>query len=130
MMQIEKFRRVMQDMGAERGEFVFFGLLLREEAPDKWDLVISAPWLEVDKLKALREFVEKATAILGSQELLTLSRIVTLNPDDPHLNAILQAIQVDNGPLELWNPDFFELDIKHAYILRAKRPKKSELAAT
>ena len=130
MIHIEKFRRVMEDMSAERGEFVFFGLFLREEAPDTWDLVISAPWLETGKLKALGEFVEKVTAIVGKQELLTLSRIVTLNPDDPNLNAILQAIQVDNGPLELWNPDFFELDIKHAYILRAKRPRKPELAAT
>jgi len=130
MIQIEKFRRVMKDVSAERGEFVLFGLFLREEAPDKWDLVISAPWLEADKLKALREFVEKATAIVGSQELLTLSRIVPLNPDDPNLDALLQAVQVDNGPVELWHPDFFGLDIKHAYILRAKRPGKPEPAAT
>src|SRR2546421_8421493 len=61
MIQIEKFRRLMEDISAERGEFVFFGLFLREEAVDKWDLVISAPWIEADKLKALREFVEKAT---------------------------------------------------------------------
>ena len=124
MIQIEKFRRVMQDVSATRGEFVLFGLFLREEAPDKWDLVISAPWLEAEKLKALREFVEKATPIVGSQELLVLSRIVTLSPDDSNLDALLQAVQVDNGPLELWNPDFFGLDIKHAYILRAKRPVK------
>ena len=66
MIQIEKFRRAMQDISATRGEFILFGLFLREEAPDKWDLVISAPWLETDKLKALREFVEKATPIVGS----------------------------------------------------------------
>src|SRR2546423_5692471 len=105
MIQIEKFRRLMEDISAERGEFVFFGLFLREEAVDKWDLVISAPWIEADKLKALREFVEKATPIIGSQGLLTLSRIVTLSLDDPNLDAILKAVQVDNGPLELWHPD-------------------------
>jgi hypothetical protein len=57
MIHIEKFRRVMEDISAERGEFVFFGLFLREEAPDTSDVVISAPWLEAGKLKALREFV-------------------------------------------------------------------------
>ena len=99
MIHIEKFRRVMEDISAERGEFVFFGLFLREEAPDTWDLVISAPWLETGKLKALGEFVEKVTAIVGKQELLTLSRIVTLNHDDPNLEAVLKTVQVDNDPL-------------------------------
>ena len=130
MIQIEKFRRVMEDISAERGEFVFFGLFLREEAPNKWDLVISAPWLEEGKLKALGEFVKKATAVVGSQELLTLSRIVTLNQNDPNVEAVLKTVQVDNGPLELWHPDFFGLDIKHAYILRAKRSIQPEPAAT
>ena len=101
MIQIEKFRRVMEEVSAARGEFVFFGLFLREEAPDTWDLVISAPWLEAGKRKALGEFVEKVTAIAGKQELLTLSRIVTLKHDDSNLEAVLQAVHVDNGPLKL-----------------------------
>ena len=130
MIQIEKFRRAMEAVSAERGEFVFFGLFLREEALDKWDVVISAPWLEADKLKALKEFVEKVTTIVGKQELLTLSRIVPLDPNDPNLDAVLKAVQVDNGPLELWHPDFFGLDIKHAYILRAKRAIQPKPAAT
>lgn len=129
MIQIDKLRRVMEEVSAEKGEFVLFGLFLREEAQDKWDLVMSAPWLEEGKLKALGEFVEKAASIVGEEELLTLSRIVTLNHDDPNLDAILEAVQVDNGPLELWNRDFFGLEIKHVYILRAKRSRKLEPAA-
>jgi len=94
----------MKDISAEKGEFVLFGLFLREEAPDKWDLVISAPWLAAGKLKALGEFVEKATTIVGKQELLALSRIVTLNHDDPNLEAILKTVQVDNGLLSYGTP--------------------------
>jgi len=52
---------------------------------------------------------------------VTLSRIVTLNQDDPNLHTILQTVPVDNGPVELRDPDFFEdINIKDAYILRAK----------
>jgi hypothetical protein len=127
MIQIDKLHRVMEEVSAERGEFELFGLFLREEAQDKWDLVISAPWLEEGKLKALGEFVEKAASIIGEQELLTLSRIITLNHDDPNLNAILEAVQVTDGLRELSNPNFFGLEIKRAYILRAKRSKKTEL---
>jgi len=120
MIQIEKLRRVMEAVSAERGEFVLFGLFLREEA-DKWDLVISAPWLDADKLRGLSEFAKKASAIINIQELLTLSRVVTINQNDPNLEKILQAVQVDNGPVELRDPNLFDLNIKHAYILRAKR---------
>jgi len=96
---------------------------LRDESPDKWDLVISAPWIDTLKLRALEEFVKKTTAIIGTQELFTLSRIVTLDQDDPNLDTILQTVQVDDhdAPRELQSPDFFDLNIKHAYILRAKR---------
>ncbi|HEX7316453.1 MAG TPA: hypothetical protein VF297_21295 [Pyrinomonadaceae bacterium] len=128
MIQIEKLRRVMEEISAEKGEFELFGLFLREEAQDKWDLVISAPWLEDGKLKALGEFVQKAALIVGEQEFLTLSRIVTLNHDDPNLNTILEA--VEDIPVELWNTNFFGLEIKHAYILRAKRLRKLEPVAT
>jgi hypothetical protein len=120
----------MEELSAERGEFALFGLFLREEALDKWDLVISAPWLEEGKLKALGEFVEKAVSIVGEQELLALSRIVTLNHDDPNLDAILNAVEVEDDPLELWNTSFFGLEIKHAYILRAKRLRTLEPMAT
>lgn len=121
MIQIDKLRQVMEELSAEKGEFVLFGLFLREEAQDKWDLVISATWLEDGKLKALAEFVQKAASIIGEQEFLALSRIVTLNHDDPNLASILDAVEVENDPLELWNTSFFGLEIKHAYILRAKR---------
>jgi hypothetical protein len=130
MIQIEKLRRVMEELSAEKGEFVLFGLFLREEAQDKWDLVISAPWLEDGKLKALGEFVQKAALIVGEQEFLALSRIVTLNHDDPNLDTILEAIEVENTPVELWNKNFFGLEIKHAYILRAKRLRKLEPVAS
>lgn len=130
MIQTDKLRQVMEELSAEKGEFALFGLFLREEAQDKWDLVISAPWLEEGKLKALGEFVQKAASIVGEQELLALSRIITLNHDDPNLDAILDAVEVEETPLELWNTSFFGLEIKHAYILRAKRLRKLEPVAT
>ncbi|MEW6210254.1 MAG: hypothetical protein AB1631_17945 [Acidobacteriota bacterium] len=119
----------MNEVSAEKGEFVLFGLFLREEAQDKWDLVVSAPWLEESKLKGLGEFVKKAASIVGQQELLTLSRIITLNHDDPNLEAILGTVQIENGPAEIRNSNFFGLEIKHAYILRAKRTVESDSKA-
>ena len=125
MIDIEKLRKVMNRVSAEKGDFVLFGLFQTEESPDKWDLVVSAPWLEKGKLKALREFVKILSSIIGQGEVLSLSKIVTLNHDEPSLKAILRAVQVENGPLVLQDNNLFGLEIKQAYILRAKQLKES-----
>jgi hypothetical protein len=130
MILINKLRRVMEEVSAEKGEFTLFGLFLREEAQDKWDLVVSAQWLEEGKLKALSEFVEKTASIIGEEDFLLLSRIVTLNHDDPNLKRILETVQVDGNPLELRDTNFFGVEIKRAYILRAKKITELEPAAT
>jgi hypothetical protein len=57
-------------------------------------LVVSASWLEEGKLKALGEFVEKAASIIGEEDFLLLSRIVTLNHDDPNLKKILGSVDI------------------------------------
>jgi hypothetical protein len=38
-----KFVELEQRLSQERGEFSLFALFLREDASDKWDLVVSAP---------------------------------------------------------------------------------------
>ncbi len=127
MIDIEKLRQVMRDIANEKGEFTLFGLFLREEAPDKWDLVVSAPWLEEGKLKALGQFVEKLSSSVGKEELLSLSRIAAINHDDPVLDAILKVVSVENGPVLVRNSNFFGLEIREAHILRAKRPQDTNV---
>lgn len=121
MIDINKLRDAMHLVSAEKGDFVLFGLFLREEAPDKWDLVVSAPWLEEGKLVALSEFIKKIAPVVGEQELLALSRIITLNHDDPNLESILRAFSIEDGALEIKDSTLFGMGIKHAYIIRAKR---------
>ncbi len=128
---IEKLRQVMNEVAAEKGQFTLFGLFLREDAPDKWDLVVAAPWLEEGKLKALGEFAAKLAAVLGEQEVLSLSRIVTVNHDNPGLDAILTAVHIEGGrPMEVKESNFFGLAIKDAYIFRAARQEDPGAAAT
>src|SRR5437764_13878109 len=123
MIDIEKLRKVMNQVSAEKGDFVLFGLFLSEESPDRWDLVVSAPWLEKGRLKALGEFVEILSSIVGQKDIHSLSKIVTLNHDEPSLKAILRTVQVENVPIVLQDNNLFGLEVKQAYILRAKRLK-------
>ena len=121
-LDLEKLRQAMHDVATKRGPFALFGLFLRDEAPDKWDLVVSAPWLGKGKLKALGEFVEDLSHTFSEEQLLSLSRIVTLNEDDPILDAIISAVRVEDGSVEIRDCSFLGLKIKRAYVFRAVRP--------
>ena len=84
-----KLEEAVETIEKTHGPFALFSLLLREDSPNKWDLVVSAPWLEEGKLKALRDFVGELNQTISEEELLNLSRIITLNHTDPALDAIL-----------------------------------------
>lgn len=126
MIDIEKLRRAMREIAAKKGDFTLFALFRREDAPDGWDLVVSSPWLEEGKLKHFAEFADALKGIIGEKQLRELSRIVTIKQDDRALKAILSAIQVDDGVVEVRESVFFDLRIEQAIFLRAKRVVERE----
>ena len=126
MIDIEKLRRAMREIAAKKGHFTLFALFRREDAPDGWDLVASAPWLEEGKLKHFGEFTDALKGIIGEKQLRELSRIVTIRQDDPALKAILSSIQVEDGVVEMRESVFFGLRMEHAIFLRAKRDVEHE----
>ena len=128
MIDLEKLRLVMDEVAEEKGPFTLFGLFLREDAPNRWDLVVSAPWLEDGKLKALEELTKKLTAVIGEGGVMELSRIVTVKEGDPALESVLRAVSVEtpSGTTRFINCNFFGLEIKEAHIFRAVRPSQKK----
>jgi len=76
MIETEKLQKFMKQVEARKGRFTLFGLFLREDSPGLWDLVLAAPWLENEKLKALGDLVQKMSETFGQDEVMTFSRIV------------------------------------------------------
>jgi hypothetical protein len=56
----DKFTRVESRVARDKGDFVLFALVLREDAPDRWDLVASAPWVGDDKQRAVEYLVDRS----------------------------------------------------------------------
>lgn len=111
----------MRDIAAKKGDFTLFGLFMRADAPGTWDLVVSAPWLEQGKLKALGEFTKLLSESIGEDSLREFSRIATVSRRDPALHALMSAFSVDDGELRVKRSNLFGLEIEDAIILRAKR---------
>lgn len=117
----EKFARLEVSVAAEKGEMALFALFLREDVPDRWDLIVSAPWAFAGDRKAtLDYFVNKIKADLGAADLTTVSRIVFVDPNADAVKKLNAAMNVEHGLMEVRDSNFFGLPIKHAYIITSK----------
>jgi len=118
----EKFARLEAEIAQERGDFALFALFMREDVPDRWDLIISAPWVGEDKRGAVNYLVGQIKSRLGEEDLICLSRIVPVDPEDVAVRDLNRAIQVEHGNVEVRDSSFFGLAVKHAHIITSKRP--------
>jgi hypothetical protein len=118
---LNKFVSLEKELSQEKGNFSLFALFLREDSEDKWDLVLSASWLNSSDRKAYKNIADYVNTILDKEELIFLSRIVLLDKTNPVVEAVNHAISIEHGQCELKDCNFFGLQIKHAYIITSKR---------
>jgi hypothetical protein len=118
----EKFRELESRVAADRGDFVLFALFIREDVPDRWDLLVSAPWIGDNKDEVVDYLALQIGSGIGSQALTEISRIVVIDPGDPAVEAFNRAIRVEHGSVEVKDSNFFGLPVKHAYIITSRMP--------
>lgn len=118
---VEKLRVLEIELAKEKGPFLLFALFLREDAPDVWDLLVGAPWIEADKGAALRYIVKNLNVVATRHELTTISRIVIIEHSNPALASLQSAVNIEHGSVEIKESNFFGLKIEHAFIITARR---------
>jgi len=119
--QVAKFQKVEKHLSESKGQFELFALFLRENSPDKWDLLISAEWASANKKASIDTIIKETRKELTDQEFLMLSRIIILDKDDVALKSIHQAVQVKHGLSEISDSNFSGLSIKHAYLITSQK---------
>jgi hypothetical protein len=124
---IQKMVSIEKYLARQKGNFRLFALFLRDGSPGKWDVLVSANWIDANKQQALKIIIEQLTTKLNKDELMSLSRVVVINKDNDGLPAINQFISVKNRMTEIHNKKFFGLDIEQAFLISSKRtPHKKE----
>ncbi len=119
----EKISRVRDEIEQEKEQpLLLCVLLLREGSADRWDLVLSASWFDVNRKDSLDYVVHKLKKTLSKSELVQIAKIVLLDPLDPLVLAITRAMRVESGVSEIVNCIFNGVHIDHAYVLSARRP--------
>lgn len=115
----------MREIAAKKGDFTLFALLMRADSLGRWDLVVSAPWLEGGKLKATGEFIRLLAQSIGEEALQQFARVVALESDAADVQFILENFPVEDGELHVQSTELFGLQIQTAIIFRAKQPETS-----
>ena len=124
----DRFRELESRVAHERGGFVLFALFMREVVPDRWDLIVAAPWAGNDKSGVVDYFVEQIKSQLGPQGLTRLARIIVADPQDPDVQALNRRIQTEHGGVEVRDIHFSGLPIKHGFIITSKRAPAAAVA--
>ncbi|NQT29596.1 MAG: hypothetical protein HQ596_03395 [Candidatus Saganbacteria bacterium] len=114
---VEKLKIIEDRIIKEQGEFVLLALFLREDAQDKWDLIVSANWFEEDTKKTLDYLVDKLNGVLEQDDKIQISRVVMLKPSDPFVKSINSVIKAKHGAAHFVNCRFNNLYVKEAIII-------------
>jgi hypothetical protein len=114
---LDKFVAIVRRIEDQRGPFVLFGLFLREDTPDVWDVVASAPWLDASRLDGIRYLAGGIGSALQPREMLQLSRIVPMETSDPAVRRLTEQIGYRNAPISMTDLDFAGARIQAANVL-------------
>lgn len=118
---LNKLISIEKETSSQRGEYNLFALFLREDSSNKWDILVSAGWIENNKEEALKYLAQKIQNSFTQSELLLISRIVIIEDTNPALPALQQAFSIEHGSAEIKDTNFFGLQIKQAFLITSRR---------
>jgi len=125
---LEKFRTIEQDLSKQKGDFVLFALIELEEVQNKWDVVVSATWLEEGKKKDLDFVIKQIQSKFSNDEMMFLAKVVLLDPSEPFVKNITSVVSVKGGSLEIKDSAFNNTFVKHAYVITSQKDSTVSLA--
>ena len=126
---LDKLKSMVQSLEKEHGPMLFAALFLRKNSLKKWDLIVSAPWLNPDERKSYETVASKVQPGLTPDEFSKLSRIVVLRNTDPAVSFLQEVCPLTNGGIKESSKDFsveplsekFGFIIERAYLLRSQK---------
>jgi len=84
--------------------------------------MVSAAWMGSDDEAVVDYLVAQIKSKLGDSDLVRLSRIVVIDPDDPAVQRLNRTVHVEHGNVEVRDSSFSGLAIKRAHIITSNRP--------
>lgn len=128
---VKKFQAAEKAISLVRGSFLLFVLAERDEAPGKWDLLVSAEWLEINR-NGIDQMVDALKPYLEPTDWRHLASITPLSPSMKYVQWIAQKYGFQHEVLEVANTFWDGVFVSHAFLITADKspaPAALELAA-
>src|SRR2546425_1730576 len=94
----EKIKGIGKEIDTEVGGVVLFGVFKPADAPQLWDVIVSADWVGEDNGPAIYYVAHKLQERLTVDELVSLSRVEALPPSNDFVRSVLGGVRVtDEG---------------------------------
>lgn len=122
----------VRNLSAELEEYApvyLWSLFENEDAPDKWDIVLSSRGSDQNAAAAIRKISKHLVPQLDKSELAAISRIVVIPSEEPSVMALAASMAVQGGLIEIRDSNFMGLAIKHAFLFRTQRPPRTRSIA-
>ena len=114
-------------IASTQGQFVLFVLAEREEAPGKWDLLVSALWLDTNR-QGVQQMVNLLKPYLTESDWLALASITPLAPTVEYVQWIARKYNIQHDNQEVIDTFWDNLFIPRGYIITAS-PSAAPVAA-
>jgi hypothetical protein len=121
----EKAQQILPSL-LQRGTVYLYALFERDDAPGKWDVVLSSEWSDGDAASATRYISDRLVPTLEKEELAALSRIAIIPSTAPAVALMASAINISDGHTEVVDCNFMGLLVKHAFVFRTQHPPTTE----
>ena len=115
---VERLQTAEKAIASARGPFVLFVLAEREAAPGKWDLLVSASWLETSR-KGVQQMVDDLKTYLTPPDWVQLASITPLPPSMDYVQWIARKYDLEHDDQEVSNTFWDSLFIPHGYVITA-----------
>jgi len=112
--------RLERQIAEEQGNFRLFGLFLREDSYDKWDVVVAAPWFNKLPTDAIEFIARRLKSAIGSSGLMMISRIIPLPDKNDFLVAVNGMVKVQHGLREIMDVDLAGVQISRGYVITSE----------
>jgi hypothetical protein len=86
---VEKFKTILKEIKSSKGEVELFALMRMDELPDKWSIILSAPWAKEGDLEVFKDILNLIKLNLSQEELSTIARISIFPRTDHFIEELL-----------------------------------------
>lgn len=114
---VQKLIQIEKESSQEMGDYTFFALFLRENAANRWDIVVASKWINENKSAALGYLTKKLQDALDITEIAKISHIAILDNDLFEVPEFLEDFAVQHGSARFKDEEFSGQQIERGYVI-------------